>query len=173
MSYQHLAPQAATPTGNRLSGSLLRLQRLSQSAQAQDEQERASVVVSRHTNAHWIASSPEAQNNPILALKLIKRRTPHEEAIGTLQVSHRHLTDFTKRKMIAVCPCWEVLDTEDRNMEAFTYSMTHNDENGYWAGFFAAQRVLEKHVEPWTEEDIRSLSERYRVATPSERGMAG
>ncbi|HDL7927072.1 TPA: hypothetical protein PXP82_001982 [Yersinia enterocolitica] len=173
MSYQHLAPQAAAPTGNRLSGSLLRLQRLSQSAQAQDEQESASVVVTRHTNAHWIASSREAQNNPILALKLIKRRTPHEDAIGTLQVSARHLSNFTKRKMIAVCAGWECLDTEGRNMEAFTYSMIHSDENGYHAGFFAAQRVLEKHVEPWTEEDIRSLSERYGVATQSERGMAG
>lgn len=158
MSYQHLAPKAAAPTGNRLSGSLLRLQRLSQSAQAQDEQESASVVVSRHTNAHWIASSREAQNNPILALSLIKRRIPHEDAIGTLQVSARHLTNFTKRKMIAVCPYWECLDTEDRNLEAFTYSMTHNDDNGYLAGFKAAQRVLEKHVEPWTEEDIRALS---------------
>ncbi|UYJ85543.1 hypothetical protein N4224_02140 [Yersinia enterocolitica] len=173
MSYQHLAPQAAAPTGNRLSGSLLRLQRLSQSAQAQDEQESASVVVSRHTNAHWIASSREAQNNPILALSLIKRRIPHEDAIGTLQVSARHLSKFTKRKMIAVCAGWELLDTEDRNIEAFTYSTTHNDENGYWAGFKAAQRVLEKHVELWTEEDIRSLSERYGVATQSERGMAG
>ena len=75
--------------------------------------------------------------------------------------------------MIAVCAGWECLDTEDRNMEAFTYSMTHSDDNGYHAGFFAAQRVLEKHVELWTEEDIRSLSERYGVATQSERGMAG
>lgn len=107
MSYQHLAPKAAAPTGNRLSGSLLRLQRLSQSAQAQDEREGASVVVSRHSNAHWIASSPEAKNNPILALKLIKRRTPHEEAIDVLRVSHRHLSKFTKRKMIAVCAGWE------------------------------------------------------------------
>ncbi|WP_145514429.1 hypothetical protein [Yersinia massiliensis] len=173
MSYQHLAPQAAAPTGNRLSGSLLRLQRLSQSAQAQDERENASVVVTRHTNAHWIASSREAQNNPILALSLIKRRIPHEDAIGTLQVSARHLSNFTKRKMIAVCAGWECLDTEDRNMEAFTCSMTHSDDNGYHAGFFAAQRVLEKHVEPWTVEDIRSLPERYEVATQSERGMAG
>lgn len=159
MSYQHLFPQATTHTGNRLSGSLLRLQRLSQSVQAQDERESASVVVSRHTNAHWIASSREAQNNPILALSLIKRQIPHEDAIGTLQVSARHLSNFTKRKMVAVCAGWECLDTEDRNIEAFIYSMTHNDENGYWAGFKAAQRVLEKHVEPWwTEEDIRVLS---------------
>lgn len=173
MSYQHLAPQSATYAGNRLSGRLLRLQRLSQSAQAQNERESVSAVATRHTNAHWIASSPEAQNNPILALSLIKRRIPHEDAIGTLQVSARHLTNFTKRKMIAVCAGWECLDTDDRNMEAFTYSMTHSDDNGYHAGFFAAQRVLEKHVEPWTEEDIRSLSERYGEATQSERGMAG
>ncbi|CNK90738.1 hypothetical protein [Yersinia pseudotuberculosis] len=158
MSYQHLFPQATAHTENRLSGSLLRLQRLSQSAQAQDEQESASVVVTRHTNAHWIASSSEAQNNPILALKHIKRRTPHEDSINVLRVSHRHLSNFTRCKMIAVCAGWECLDTEDRNIEAFTYSMTHNDENGYWAGFKAAQRVLEKYVEPWNEKDIRALS---------------
>ncbi|CRY67566.1 hypothetical protein [Yersinia pekkanenii] len=157
MSYQHLFPQATTHTGNRPNGRLSRIQRLSQSAQAQDEQESANVVVSRHSNAHWIASSPEAKNNPILALKHIKRRTPHEDSIDVLRVSHRHLSNFTRRKMIAVCAGWECLDTEDRNIEAFTYSMTHNDENGYWAGFKAAQRVLEKHVEPWTEEDIRSV----------------
>lgn len=158
MSYQHLAPKAAAPTGNRLSGSLLRLQRLSQSALAQDERESASVVISRHSNAHWIASSNEAKNNSILALKLIKRRTPHEEAIDTLQVSARHLSNFTKHKMIAVCAGWECLDTEDRNMEAFTYSMTHSDENGYHAGFFAALKVLEKYIEPWNEEDMTKLS---------------
>lgn len=42
-------------------------------------------------------------------------------------------------------------------MEAFTYSMTHGDDNGYWAGFKAAQRVLDKHVEPWKDEDTRCV----------------
>lgn len=156
MSYQHLYPPASAHSENRLSGSLLRLQRLSQSALVQDEWKSANVVDSRHSNAHWIASSREAQNNPILALSLIKRRISFEDAIGTLQVSARHLSNFTKRKMIMVCAGWECLDTEDRNLEAFTYSMTHSDENGYHAGFFAAQRALKKHVEPWTEEDIRA-----------------
>ncbi|HHH0684237.1 TPA: hypothetical protein ACPZQD_001049 [Yersinia enterocolitica] len=114
--------------------------------------------VTRHSDAHWIASSHAAGHNPILALKHIKRRTLHEESISVLQSSHRHLSNFTKRKMIAVCTGWEFMDTEDRNMEAFTYSTTHNDDNGYLAGFRAAQRVLEKYVELWTEEDIRSLS---------------
>lgn len=158
MNYQHLASEFTVDAINRRNGRLSPIQRSSQLTSVQIERYDTGEIVSRHSNAHWIASSNEAKNNPILALKLIKRRTPHEEAIGTLQVSHRHLTDFTKRKMIAVCPCWEVLNTEDRNMEAFTYSTTHNDDNGYLAGFRAAQRVLEKYVEPWTEEDIRSLS---------------
>lgn len=112
--------------------------------------------VTRHSDAHWIASSHAAGHNPILALKLIKCRAPLDEAIGSLQSSHCSLSEFTKRKMIEVCPCWELMDAGERNMEALTYSKANDDANGYWAGFNAAQRKLEKYVEPWG-----SLSERH------------
>ncbi|CNH50997.1 Uncharacterised protein [Yersinia enterocolitica] len=105
--------------------------------------------VTRHSDAHWIASSHAAGHNPILALKLIKCRASLDEAISSLQSSHRSLSEFTKRKMIEVCPCWELMDAEERNMEALTYSKANDDANGYWAGFNAAQRKLEKYVEPW------------------------
>ncbi|HDL6856600.1 TPA: hypothetical protein PXL45_000348 [Yersinia enterocolitica] len=126
--------------------------------------ENTTGEVSRHTNERWIALSSDAKANPILALKLIKRGVPYEEAIGTLQVSARHLTNFTKRKMIEVCPYWECLDTEDRNLEAFNYSKAHNDENGYWAGFNAAQSALDKHAEMCIEGNIRTLIARNGMA---------
>ncbi|GAB2932207.1 hypothetical protein [Hafnia psychrotolerans] len=100
----------------------------------------------KHSNAHRIAVSQPAKNNPILALKLIDRGEPSERAIETLEASHRHLSNFTKQKMKAICSGWECMDTEDRNQEAFTYSTTHQDSNGYRAGFNAALKALEKHV---------------------------
>ncbi|HEY0209499.1 hypothetical protein [Acerihabitans sp.] len=108
----------------------------------------------RHGNAHWIAASQEAKNNPVLALKLIAKETPHLDAIRTLAISPRHLSDFTKRKMIKVFPGWECLDTEDRNLASFMYGITHEDTNGYQAGFTGALRVLEKYIEPWNIEDM-------------------
>lgn len=126
--------------------------------------ENTTGEVSRHTNERWIALSSDAKANPILALKLIKRGVPYEEAIGTLQVSARHLTNFTKRKMIEVCPYWECLDTEDRNLEAFNYSKAHSDDNGYHAGFNAAQMALEKHAELCIEGNIRTLIARNGMA---------
>jgi len=110
-----------------------------------------------HSDAHWIAVSREAKNNPVLALKLIKQGKPQKKAISILAASPRHLSEFTKRKMVKVCPGWECLDTEDRNMAAFIYSTTYDDGNGYLSGFRAAQNKIEKYIEPWNEEDIRSV----------------
>jgi|SRR5471032_1208699 len=110
----------------------------------------------KHSNAHQIAVSQPAKNNPILALKLIDRGESSEIAIETLGASYRHLSNFTKHKMIAICSGWEFMDTEDRNLEAFTYSTTHQDSNGYRAGFNAALKALEKYVEPLMPEDIRT-----------------
>ncbi|RYC38115.1 hypothetical protein [Pectobacterium zantedeschiae] len=119
-----------------------------------DEQERQP----QHSNAHWIAVSKEAKSNPILGLKLIKRGEPYQQAIDILSVSHRHLSHYTKRKMITAYPGWECLDTEDRNMAAFIYSSLNNDANGYHTGFNAALVALEKYVEPLTSEDFISIS---------------
>lgn len=109
----------------------------------------------KHSSSHLIAVSQEARNNPVLALKLIERGKPHQQAIETLAASHRHLSHFTMRKMKAICSGWEFLDTQDRNNEAFIYSSTHKDSNGYRAGLNAALKVLDKYVEPWTAEDLR------------------
>lgn len=119
-----------------------------------DEPEKLSA----HSNAHQIAVSLQARNNPILALKLIERGEPADLAIEILTDSDRYLSSFTKRKMKAICSGWECLDTEDRNLEAFKYSTLYQDCNGYNAGFYAALRALEKNIEPWLAEDIRLIT---------------
>ncbi|PWC12958.1 hypothetical protein [Brenneria corticis] len=112
-----------------------------------------------HSDAHRIAVSDEARNNPVLALKLIKKKTSSDEAIKTLASSPRHISEFTNRKMAAVCPGWELLDEEGMNMAAFLHSMSHSDGNGYLAGIRAAQKALEKYVEPMTAEDFNLMVE--------------
>lgn len=111
----------------------------------------------RHSNAHRIAVSREAINNPVLALKLIAQGKPSARAIKLLASTPRQLSNYTDRKMAHVCPGWECLDDEDRNTTAFTFSLNQNDANGYFSGVRAAQKALEKYIEPWTIEDIRAV----------------
>lgn len=153
--FSHLNFQASAPQAGgrvRLSPEQRRMLSIPSTAARVDEQDKQPV----HSNAHRIAVSWQARNNPILALKLIDRGEPFERAIDTLEVSYRHLSEFTKRKMKTVCSGWECMDTEDRNQEAFTHSTTHQDRNGYRAGFDAALKALEKHIEPLMPEDIRT-----------------
>jgi hypothetical protein len=155
--FSHLNSEGYNPQADRTFGRRSPVQCRSMSLFGGDTQADEPEKLSAHSNAHQIAVSREARNNPILALKLIDRGEPAKLAIETLSASARHLSNFTKRKMKAVCSGWECLDTEDRNLEAFTYSSLHQDCNGYRSGFNAALRALEKYVEPWTAEDLRVL----------------
>lgn len=156
LNFEGHSPQASGAFGRRSPE-----QRRMLSLFGGDTQTNEPEKLSAHSNAHQIAVSREARNNPVLALKLIKRGKPHQQAIETLTASARHLSHFTMRKMKSVCSGWEFLDTEDRNNEAFTYSTTYQDSNGYRAGFNAALKVLDKYVEPWTAEDLRRLPVGY------------
>ncbi|MBU9808724.1 hypothetical protein J1785_03015 [Rahnella sp. SL6] len=142
LNFESYSPQISGPFGLRSPEQRRMLSLFGGDTQA-DEPEK----LSSHSNAHQIAVTRAARNNPILALKLIERGEPAELAIETLAVSARHLSNFTKRKMNTVCSGWECLDTEDRNLEVFTYSTLHQDSNGYSAGFNAALRALDKFVE--------------------------
>ncbi|WP_134706261.1 hypothetical protein [Rahnella sp. CJA17(1/100)] len=153
LNFEGYGPQVSGLFGRRSPEQRRMLSLLGRDAQG-DEPEKLSA----HSNAHQIAVSLQARNNPILALKLIERGEPANLAIEILTDSDRHLSSFTKRKMKAVCSGWECLDTEDRNLEAFTYSTHYQDSNGYHAGFKAALRALDKHVEPLTGEDFARLS---------------
>lgn len=154
LGFQSFGLQSLRPVSRRSTEQRRALALLRGNSQPEDLQAKP-----KHSNAHQIAVSQPAKNNPILALKLIDRGEPSERAIETLEASYRHLSNFTKRKMIAICSGWEFMDTEDRNQEAFTYSTTHQDSNGYLTGFNAALRLLDKHVQPFTPEDMRTVDD--------------
>ncbi|WP_181954911.1 hypothetical protein [Raoultella terrigena] len=136
--------QAYGFTGRRIQ----RMHRLQQSIEDDHSPEYS------HSDAHLIAVSKEAKQNPILAFQLIYEGIPHQRAIAILQGSVRQLSRFTRRAMEKVYPGWELLDAEDQNMAAFQHSMINSDTIGYRAGFNAALSALEKFIEPVTFDDI-------------------
>lgn len=158
MNFQHLnQPQHDAQVYGFSGRRMQRMHRLQQSV----EEEQPSEC--RHSDAHLIAVSREAKQNPIQALHLIAEGIPHQRAIGRLQGSVRQLSLFTRRVMENAYPGWELLDAGDQNMAAFQHSMINGDTNGYRAGFNAALSALEKFVEPVTFDDIAdSLIEKGR-----------
>jgi len=149
MNFQHLNPPQPDAQAYGFSGRRMqRMHRLQPSVEDEHPPE------CRHSDAHLIAVSKEAKQNPIQALHLIADGLPHQRAIARLQVRARQLSQFTQRVMEKVYPGWELLDAEDQNMAAFQHSMINGDTNGYRAGFNAALSALEKFVEPATYDDI-------------------
>ena len=158
MNFQHLNPPQPDAQAYGFSGR--RMQRMHRLQQSVEEEQPSEC---RHSDAHLIAVSREAKQNPIQALHLIAEGIPHQRAIGRLQGSVRQLSLFTRRVMENAYPGWELLDAEDQNMAAFQHSMINGDTNGYRAGFNAALSALEKFVEPVTFDDIAdSLIEKGR-----------
>ncbi|EHF8253770.1 hypothetical protein [Enterobacter roggenkampii] len=149
MNFQHLNPLQPDAQVYGFSG--CRIQRMHQLQQSVEEEQPTEC---RHSDAHLIAVSKEAKQNPIQAFHFIAEGIPHMQAIARLQGSIRQLSLFTRRAMEKVYPGWEYLDAEDQNMAAFQHSMIHGDTNGYRAGFNAALSALEKFVEPITFDDI-------------------
>ncbi|MDQ2565374.1 hypothetical protein RBJ04_17610 [Klebsiella michiganensis] len=149
MNFQHLNKPQSDAQAYGFSGR--RMQRMRQLQQSVEEEE---LYECPHSDAHLIAVSKEAKQNPILAFHLIAEGIPHQRAIARLQGSVRQLSLFTRRAMEKDYPGWELLDAEDQNMAAFQHSMINGDTNGYRAGFNAALSALEKFVEPVTFDDI-------------------
>ncbi|MDU7135125.1 MAG: hypothetical protein E6325_27640, partial [Enterobacteriaceae bacterium] len=89
-----------------------------------------------------------------MALSCICKGMDADRAIRLLSDSPRALSQFTIRKMQAVCAGWELMDAESQNMTAFSSSMASNDANGYVASLNAAAKALEKYVEPLTASDF-------------------
>ncbi|SFO04441.1 hypothetical protein [Xenorhabdus japonica] len=149
--FSHLRPDA-----NRARGYTGRYaSRYSPNAEQQEDH-----TTDTHSHAHRIASSQEAKNNPVYALHLIDNHASHQHAITMLSESHRHLSQYTTRKMEAVCSGWELLDDEDKNLAAFNYSLMNDDANGYHASLRAANEKLESYIEPMTEGDVQTLVQR-------------
>lgn len=114
----------------------------------------------QHSEAHWIACSQEAKNNPIYALKLIQLHLSYESAISRLTGSFRYLSQYTTRKMEAAFAGWELLDDKDKNLIAFNESLFNGDKNGYQSSLRAANIKLEKYIEPMTELELQVLLNR-------------
>lgn len=149
INFQHLNPPQPDAQTYGFSGRhMQRMHRLQQSVEDDQPPE------CRHSDAHLIAVSKEAKQNPIQAFHLIAEGSPHQRAIAILQGSVRQLSRFTRGAMEKAYPGWELLDAEDQNMAAFQHSMINGDTNGYRAGFNAALSALEKFVEPVTFDDI-------------------
>lgn len=153
-SFAHLSPD--TPRAQGYSGRGL----MYSSTTASVSDEHATEHSRAHSDAHCIAESQEARNNPVYALTLIKRSVPRQSAIEQLTGSPRHLSRYTTRKMEALCPGWELLDDEDKNMAAFRHSTQSSDSNGYTASLRAAGEKLEQYIEPMTEAELQALIRR-------------
>ena len=157
MNFQHLNKQQPDAHAYGFSGR--RMQRMHQLQQSLEEEELPECP---HSDAHLIAVSKAAKQNPIPAFHLIAEGIPHQKAIARLQGTVRQLSLFTRRTMEKFYPGWELLDAEDQNMVAFQYSMINGDINGYLSGFNAALLALENYVEPVNLEDMLSLQRRYQ-----------
>ncbi|MEY0765075.1 hypothetical protein AB7293_04890 [Providencia huaxiensis] len=153
-SFAHLSPSTQCAHGYR--GRMF----MYQTGQASLSDEAEHNPREQHSEAHWIAVSQEAKNNPIYALKLIQRNVSHESAISRLTDSPRHLSQYTKRKMEAIFAGWELLDDEDKNLAAFNDSLFNDDSNGYRSSLRAASLKLEKYIEPMTEQELQALLKR-------------
>ena len=149
MNFQHLNPPQPDAQAYGFSGR--RMQRMHRLQQSVEDGQPSECC---HSDAHLIAVSKEAKQNPIQAFHLIAEGIPHQQAIARLKGSARQLSRFTRRAMEKIYPGWEFLDAEDQNMAAFQHSKINGDANGYRAGFNAALSALEKFIEPVTFDDI-------------------
>lgn len=152
-SFAHLSPD--TPRAQGYAGRRLMYRAAASVSDGPDTEHSRT-----HSDAHCIADSQEAKNNPVYALTLIKRNVPHQSAIEQLARSPRHLSRYTTRKMEALYPGWELLDDEDKNMAAFRYSTQNSDSNGYTASLRAAGEKLAQYLEPMTEAEVQALIRR-------------
>ncbi|HCM62820.1 MAG TPA: hypothetical protein DIT05_09775 [Morganella sp. (in: Bacteria)] len=150
-SFAHLLPDTPRAQGYTGRGLMYRHSTASVSNEPATEHHRT------HSDAHCIAESQEARNNPVYALTLIKRNVPHQSGIEQLTGSPRHLSRYTTRKMEALHPGWELLDDDDKNMAAFRYSTQNSDGNGYTESLQAAGEKLAQYIEPMTEAELQAL----------------
>ncbi|ASD86223.1 hypothetical protein WDI34_001324 [Salmonella enterica subsp. enterica] len=117
----------------------------------------------RHSEAHYIASSQAAQNNPLQALQLLRQGTDSRTALKQLSTQARMLSCFTARYMESTFPGWECLDDEDKNAAAFLASLSDGDSNGYMAAFHYALNKIRTYLDPLTTEEILNIYQEYNA----------
>lgn len=87
INFQHLTPPQPDAQAYGFSGR--RMQRMHRLQQSVEDGQPSECC---HSDAHLIAVSKEAKQNPILAFHLIAEGIPHQRAIARLQGSVRQLS---------------------------------------------------------------------------------
>ncbi len=114
-----------------------------------------------HSREHFVAITEEAKASPVLAIRLLRTTdlTPKKIA-ARLKSAPEALSAYTDKFMEENDPTWEFQDGRERAATAQTYSLTHDDKNGYIAAKNRAARALVKMVEPMTQEEHEEHIER-------------
>ncbi len=113
----------------------------------------------QHSRGHNVAVSPEAKNNPVLAVRLLKETELSSKKIKLqLASSPMALSVFTQKFMEQNDPTWEFQDDEEKARSALTFSTQNRDANGYSAAQSSALKALKKMEEPLTEDEIKALA---------------
>ncbi|CDH06950.1 hypothetical protein XBO1_250005 [Xenorhabdus bovienii str. oregonense] len=127
------------------------------------EQDEQPAAPKKHSRGHNVAVSEEAQNSPVLAVKLLRETDLSSKKIkARLQNEPEALSKFTSKYMEERDPSWEFLDDEEKALKAMTFSINNNDTNGYHEARHHAVNALKKMEEPKTEAEIQALMERTR-----------
>lgn len=122
---------------------------------------KASVRPVMHSREHFVAITEEAKASPVLAVRLLKTTDLSPKKIAArLRSVPEALSAYTTNFMEENDPTWEFQDDSERATTAQTYSLTHDDKNGYIAAKNRALKALEKMVEPMTQEEHEDHVER-------------
>jgi hypothetical protein len=112
----------------------------------------------QHSRGHNVAVSPEAKNNPVLAVRLLKETELSSKKIKLqLASSPMALSVFTQKFMEENDPTWEFQDDEEKARTALTFSTQNRDANGYSLPRVAL-KALKKMEEPLTEDEVKALA---------------
>ncbi|WP_051876030.1 hypothetical protein, partial [Xenorhabdus bovienii] len=129
------------------------------------EQDEQPAALKKHSRGHNVAVSEEAQNSPVLAVKLLRETDLSSKKIKVkLQNEPEALSKFTSKYMEEHDPSWEFLDDEEKAFKAMTFAVNNGDANGYNQARHHAVNALRKMEEPKTEAEIQAMIEKTRQA---------
>ncbi|MEQ1968485.1 hypothetical protein ABLA30_16040 [Xenorhabdus nematophila] len=127
------------------------------------EQDEQPAAPKKHRRGHNVAVSEEAQNSPVLAIKLLRETDLSSKKIkAKLQDEPEALSKFTSKYMEKHDPSWEFLDDEEKAFKAMTFSVNNGDANGYNQARHHAVNALKKMKEPMTKDEVQALMEKTR-----------
>ncbi|MDC9596192.1 hypothetical protein [Xenorhabdus anantnagensis] len=127
------------------------------------EQDEQPTAPKKHSRGHNVAVSKEAENSPVLAVKLLRETDLSSKKIkAKLQSEPEALSKFTSKYMEEHDPSWEFLDDEEKAVKAMTFAVNNGDANGYNQARHHAVNALKKMEEPMTKDEVQDLVERTR-----------